>query len=340
MKTGMSQRAAAMLRDVSIEIIQRCFNHCLHCSSCSTEQSPEILPLSVLVPLIDGLFELRVDKICLSGGEPLLHPDVVEIVREIAAHQVRADIYTCGVVPQDGISAAVSEEMLYSLKDAGLNTLIFNLPSLREETYDFITQSRGHLPLVLESIRHAAACGISAEIHFVPMKPNVSEAAQVVRFAQREGIRQVNFLKLMPHGRALEKIGQILPDDEELAALRDQLLHLDSGGTSIRIGLPLLEGDQSPPCHAVREKLYIRFDGRVFGCEAFKYLTFRDERNAEILPDSIRERNIQSIYRRSPYLERSLDLVSTYQGVRCGCENCPVQKYIKNRSVCDELFHS
>lgn len=320
----------------SIEIIQRCFNHCLHCSSCSTEWSTAILPLPVIVRLISGLHALKISKICLSGGEPLLHPDVVEIVQEITERQIRADIYSCGIVARDGAPMPIPDELLQLLKRAGLSTLIFNLPSIQEETYNFITQSKDRLPLILESIRRTIDCGIMAEIHFVPMKPNVNEAAQVVEYARKEKIQQVNFLKLMPHGRAKKNMNQILLSDDEIAALQSHLIHLGKGGGAIRIGLPLMEANTAPPCHAVKEKLYIRFDGCVFGCEAFKYITFRDEQNAEILPDSIWEQDIQNIYQHSAYLKRSLGLISTYEGTQYGCENCPVQKYIKDRSLCDE----
>lgn len=325
-----------MLGDASIEIIQKCFNHCLHCSSCSTEWSTTILPLPVIIRLISGLHEMKINKICLSGGEPLLHPDVVEIVQEITERQIRADIYSCGIVVQDGAPMAIPDEMLQLLKRAGLSALIFNLPSIHEETYNFITQSKDRLPLVLESIRRTIASGIMAEIHFVPMKPNVNEVAQVVEYAQKEKIQQVNFLKLIPHGRALKNMDQILLSDDEIVALQGQLLHLERGGGAIRIGLPLMDANHAMPCHAVREKLYIRFDGCVFGCEAFKSITFRDEQNTEILPDSIWKQDIQDIYQHSDYLKRSLGLISTYEGTQCGCENCPVQKYIKNRSLCDE----
>lgn len=330
------QEASTTLEDVSIEIIQRCYNHCLHCSTCSTEWSTTILPLPVITRLISGLHALKINKICLSGGEPLLHPDIVEIVQEIAEHRIRADIYSCGIVVQDGTPMAIPNRKLELLKRAGVSTLIFNLPSMHEETYNFITQSKGRLPLLLESIRRTIDCGIMAEIHFVPMKPNVNEVARVVEYAQKEKIQQVNFLKLIPHGRALKNADQILLSDDEIVSLQGQLLHLERDGCAVRIGLPLMEANNAPRCHAVKEKLYIRFDGCVFGCEAFKYITFRDEQNAEILPDSIWKQDIQNIYQHSAYLKCSLGLISTYKGTKYGCENCPVQKYIKNRSLCDE----
>src|SRR5699024_6358104 len=93
--------------------------------------------------------------------------------------------------------------------------------------------------------------------------------------------------------------------------------------------LPLSTQGSTPPCHAVKEKLYIKFDGSVFGCEAFKYVTFYDEHGAPVLPDNILEKDVEKIYKNSEYLKRSIKLVDSYEDCHIDCENCPVQKYLK-----------
>ena len=66
-----------MIKDVSIEITQKCVNHCIHCSSCSTEECTMMLQLDTLRRVIQGLHRLKVERVCLSGGEPFLHPETV-----------------------------------------------------------------------------------------------------------------------------------------------------------------------------------------------------------------------------------------------------------------------
>ena len=267
------QGVATMYKDVSIEIIQKCFNQCLHCSSCSSERSVAKLSLPVILQLIADIRDLGFDRICLSGGEPLLYPNIVEVVQAITNQNMRADIYSCGIIEKNGDFASIPEETLSLLKRAGLKAMIFNLPSIHSEVYDLITQSKNRLPLVLKSIEQAILQGISAEVHFVPMKLNINEAMEVVEYAKKANIQQVSFLKLMPHGRALENIKQIALNDDDIMMLQRKLLKLKREGSAIRIGLPFMQQSNAPPCHAVREKLYIRFDGCVFGCEAFKYIT-------------------------------------------------------------------
>lgn len=322
-----------MIKDVSIELIQKCVNHCIHCSSCSTEDSVAMLDIDTMRRVISALHGLKVERICLSGGEPFLHPDLLEIVRQIADCGMTVDIYSCGILKETGTPEPLSVERLSLMKDAGLRSLLFNVQSVDESTYDRITQSKGHFPLLQMSIAHAITCGIRTEIHFVPMRQNVNEAEEVIRFAEQTGIKQVNFLKLVPHGRAQENAQSLMINDEELAALCSRLADLQAQGKSIRLGLPLSIQGNTPPCHAVRKKLYIKFDGSVFGCEAFKYIRFKDENGSPVLPSNLMEKNIEEINYNSEYLKRSLKLVEHYEACKIGCENCPVQKYLKDEEL-------
>lgn len=326
-----------MIKEVSFEIIQKCMNRCLHCSSCSTETSTAMLRLPDIHRIITGLCDLNVTRICLSGGEPLLHPDIVKIVQQITDCHIAADIFSCGIVEENGGHAAVPIELLRALRTAGLKTLLFNLPSPHEEIYHFITQSTDHFRLLRKSIDNAIACGIRTEIHFVPMRVNIQDVAAVVEFAERIGIQQVNFLKLVPHGRARENLKELLLDDTAVANLKARLMEMKGAGRSIRIGLPLSTSGDAPACHAIKEKLYIKFDGAVLGCEAFKYITFQGEDGTPVVPDSIFDRDIRQIYQESDYLKRSLQLVNRYESCEVGCENCPVQKFIKERDRSYEL---
>lgn len=320
-----------MIKDVSIEIIQKCVNRCIHCSSCSTEDSVAMLDLDTVRRVIRGLQGLKVERVCLSGGEPFLHPDLVEIVRQIANCGMTVDIYSCGIRTEACTPEPLSVELLSLMKDAGLRSLLFNVQSVDEPTYDCITQSKGHFPMLRESIANAITCGIRTEIHFVPMRQNVHEVEDVIRFAERMGIEQVNFLKLVPHGRAQENVQRLMISDGELVALCSRLADLQAQGKSIRLGLPLSIQGNAPPCHAVKEKLYIKFDGSVFGCEAFKYIQFLDRNGIPVLPGNILEKDIKEICHNSEYLKQNLWLVEHYEICRIGCENCPVQKYLKER---------
>ena len=141
-----------MIKDVSIEIIQKCLNNCLHCSSCSTSKSTAILSKNDVAKVVDGLCTLGVQRICLSGGEPFLHPDVSEIIGYISQKGIIIDVYSCGILGNEDAPTALSLTYLKKLKSVGLKSIIFNMPSASEKTYDFITKTTGHFSLLIESV--------------------------------------------------------------------------------------------------------------------------------------------------------------------------------------------
>lgn len=315
-----------MIKDASIEIIQRCANRCIHCSSCSGIECSTMLDCNTISSVLTGLKKLGASRICLSGGEPFLHPDIIEIIKCISDLNMIADIYTCGIVEEDGNSTALSRDLLTAAKNAGARSLIFNMQSTNEETYDYITQSKHHLPLLYESISNAIECNLDTEIHFVPMSCNIGDVIEVIEYAEKAGVKQVNFLKLVPHGRADKYRDEITPTDAALEVFCKEITGLINAGKHLRIGLPLSENDGKHPCHAVTGKIYIKFDGSVYGCEAFKYLCFKDEQSNRVLPDNIKTADIVDIYKTSAFLKKSMELVSIAADCMVDCENCPVQK--------------
>ena len=317
-----------MKKDLSIEILKKCPNLCLHCSSCSDMNAEQIIEYEKICELVDGSVKLDVKRICLSGGEPFLHPDVLKIIAYIKNKDIEVNVYTCGVITKDGLPVGLSKELLGEAKKLGLTKLMFNLQSVNENTYDKIVGVAGNFPKVKESIKRAMECGINSEIHFVPMKMNHLEINDVIDFAVQNGIECVSFLKLVPHGRATNNKDKILLDEKELEFVKNTLYEQKLKGKPIRIGIPLSKSQESEKCHAIHGKLYVKYNGDVFGCEAFKYLDLPNTSDG-IKPDNIYDKDIVEIYYSSLFLKCSRELIKDYNREISNCETCPVQKYIR-----------
>ena len=319
-----------MLEDISIEIIKKCPNLCLHCSSSSTMNSHTILPFSLLKSVINGLSYLGAKRLSLSGGEPFFHPEIFKIVHFATTVNLDVNIYSCGVIEKKGKLSCISIEDFEHLKRNGINQVMFNLQSTKEHIYNKITNTSNHFPFVIESIKNAVKVGICSEIHFVPMKINQNEINDIIKFGEATGIKQVSFLKLVPHGRAVQNLNKIILSKEEDLLIQETLHRAKLNGAKIRIGIPLSKPSDCNTCHAVSEKLYIRYDGFVFGCEAFKYIDFNSEKDNLIVPNNIYEMSIEKIVANSSHLKKSQELVSRYQFIGCASESCPVQKHLKS----------
>lgn len=318
-----------MLNDVSLEILQKCLNNCLHCSSNSCHNSKAILRLDTIKQIVDDVVFLGAKRLCLSGGEPFLHPDIVETIEYATQKGLIVDVYSSGIVGEHDLEKSISKEMLWKCKKSGLNRIMFNVQAADSEVYDTIMNTKGKYDLLIQSITNAGECQIDTEIHFVPMKQNYNQVTNVVKLAEQLNVCCVSFLRLVPHGRAKDNKEKIMLCDDELRNIQKELYCVKGTGKKVRIGLPLSYADVETKCHAVREKLYIKFDGSVYGCEAFKYIKFFTEDMEEIIPDNVLHNRIREIYSNSLFLNKSIELVDRYSEDCIGCENCPIQKFLR-----------
>jgi len=307
-----------MIEDVSFEILNRCLNCCLHCSSCSSIKGTDIFSLDKIKDIVKQLTEIRVKRICLSGGEPFLHSDLIEIVKYISERNILCDIYSSGVTMTNGLINSISIETFRLLKDVGLHRVMFNMQAMDEEIYDNIMGTGGNQNFLLRSIENAIACEIEVEIHFVPMKQNICQIEKILNYANQVGICQISFLKLVNHGNAKSNNLELSINDD--TTLRKKLADLSSTNKKIRIGIPLTYGKIIYDCHALIKKIYIKYDGSLYGCEAFKHIAFEG-----VAVPNVYSESISTIITCSDYFQKSSELLCEY---RNGNNNCPVQNYI------------
>lgn len=270
---------------------------------------------------------LGVERVCLSGGEPFLYKDLENIVSYVNQLGIEVNIYSSGIVENEGKITYISPQKFETLKKLGLSKVMFNMQSSDETTYDKITGTKGRFSIIKKSLRNAINAGIYTEIHFVPMKLNVNDIDDVIRFSKDIGIDKVSFLKLVPHGRAKENRKFLQLSSEETIHLKQKLDDINS--ENIRIGIPLSLNFESNFCHAASSKLYIKFDGTVYGCEAFKYIQQLDNNNNGIQPCNIFEQSLLDIYNNSEYICATRNFVKKYSSINSRCESCPVQKFLE-----------
>lgn len=315
-----------MLKEISIEVIRKCPNNCVHCSSLSSEECREIISVEKFKEVIDGVKELGLNTVCFSGGEPFLHPDIVEMIDYVHNKELNCYIYSSGIY-LDCMKNRISipEEILDRISGK-ITKIIFNIEAVDECTYDVIMGTRGCFHLLEQSIKDAIDRKIVVEGHFVPMKFNKNQIEHVVDFCEKSGVSKVSFLRLVLHGRALNNREHLLLSQAELKDVEERLIKLCKSKSSyIRIGVPLLGETNEVHCEAANGKLNIRYDGNVYPCEVFK--NHRVDILDDIKPGNIFEEKIEKIYKDSKYLQKVRTLVERFSRGNC-CENCVGQYYM------------
>lgn len=87
-----------MLKDLCFEIIHTCPNNCKFCSSNSSIGATKIISLDTFKKTIAHFMENGgIEEISISGGEPFLHPDIMEMIRFCKSLNIRTVIFTSGI---------------------------------------------------------------------------------------------------------------------------------------------------------------------------------------------------------------------------------------------------
>lgn len=315
-----------MLKEISIEIIRKCPNNCVHCSSFSNIKCKEIIDLPIISEMVNDAKLLGAKTICLSGGEPFLHPDIIDIVSHISACGLECYIYTSGIVINEDKYCSLSKDVLNNIVGK-VSKLIFNVEASSEATYNKVMGTTGCFDLLKESIKKAVNLSIVTEAHFVPMKININEIKETLLLCEQLRVSKISFLRLVAHGRAFENEAELMLDEIEMKYLKKLLVEIErSSGLSIRVGVPFSDNQDKTKCEAAKGKLNIKYDGSVFPCEVFKNDRVNFKRKG-LFAENINQKRLLDIYKDSEYLKFVRNYVETYT-CNHNCDNCVGQYLI------------
>lgn len=285
-----------MLRELCFEIIEKCTNKCLFCSSCSSIEKDKIINFEIFKNVIDHFYnEYGSFELSLSGGEPLLHESIIEMIEYCSKKGIKTTVYTSGVVLNNIVSltkgnyleselkilkklnkekfSAISSEMVYQLKKAGINKIIFDLQTVDYDNYNQLMGTNNNIHCVLKSIILAKKFNITTEIHYIPMKINIQYINDILEICEVGEIDQISFLKFVPQGRGKENKKVLLLSEDEIKEFIKYIEKQEIYTGKIRIGIPLQDQNEHQ-CTAGIDKISIRYDGAILPCPAFKDLPF------------------------------------------------------------------
>lgn len=310
-----------MLNEISIEILQRCPNRCIYCSSHSNPQATHIIPVETIKNVIDDAKSLGCRTVCLSGGEPFLHPQILDIVSYIACNQMDCYIYTSGIYMDEGNRySSIPLEYVESIR--GMATkVIFNVEADSSELYDLIMGTDvGGFELMKKSITDCVSCGLNVETHIVPMKSNYAHLKSIFEMCYQLGVNKVSILRLVLQGRALENIPLVKMNVVESKEVNKLITSFQKEyKDKVRIGLPYSASSCRVYCKAATDKINIRYDGNVYPCEVFKDDLLNKSLGCQ--PDSVLKDSFINIYHKSAYLNAVRDRIAAFKKMD-GDETC------------------
>lgn len=287
-----------------------------------------MLSYEQVVRAVDDAIALGAQSISLSGGEPFLHSDVFKIIDYISTKELRCLVYSSGIVlDKDGTPRCLSDDTLLNIKGK-VAKLIINVEAAEEETYNTIMGTNfGGFQMMQDTIRKAVSIGITVEAHVVPMKLNIQQLPKIINLCNNLGISKVSFLRLVVQGRAVNNRRRILLLKEETIFVKYLVAtEAKSSKSKIRLGIPFGDCAKRINCMTGIVKLDVRYDGKVYPCEAFKNDNLSHLINADA--ESICNKSLRDIYHSSAYLIQVRQLLDDYQNKET-CETCMNQYFSK-----------
>jgi cyclic pyranopterin phosphate synthase len=234
------------LRNLRVSVTDRCN---LRCAYCMPEEDYVWLPREAILHfeeisrLVDVFIGLGVDKVRLTGGEPLLRRDVPALIRLLAVKPALRDL----AITTNGVLLA---EQAPALRAAGLHRVTISLDTLQPARFAALTRRTTHAR-VLEGIRSVPRAGFTGtKLDTVVMRGvNDDELADLIEFG-RTVPAEVRFIEYMDVGGATRwSMDQVVSRAEMLERLARRY-----GGVE-----PVVEESSAP---ADRYRLP---DGTVFG---------------------------------------------------------------------------
>jgi cyclic pyranopterin phosphate synthase len=160
----------------------------------------EVLTIEELDRMCNAFIRMGVKKIRLTGGEPLVRRDIMELIRSLS-FQLRSGALSELTLTTNGTQLAKHAD---GLAAAGIRRINVSLDSLQPDVFNSITRW-GKLPVVLNGLMAAKAAGLKVKINTVALKGvNHTELSDLVEWAGSHGF-DIAFIEVMPMGEMGEK---------------------------------------------------------------------------------------------------------------------------------------
>jgi cyclic pyranopterin phosphate synthase len=185
------------ITDLRLSVTDRCNYRCVYCRAGNDGAQYSELPLEEYARILRVFVSLGIEKVRLTGGEPLLRAGLLELVRETARLK---PAFSDG--PLD-IALTTNGHLLAPLakplKDAGLSRITISMDAVDPETFTRITRVPGSFERVQAGIRAAQDAGLGpVKINCVLLRGfNDSQIEAFAEFSRRERVI-VRFIEFMP----------------------------------------------------------------------------------------------------------------------------------------------
>jgi len=229
------------LHSLIFEVTQDCNHACNYCYN--VWRGPQTTPYPrgqldtarTLELLGKALVETRCFHVTLTGGEPLLRPDLLQIIEFLQQRRVQATLISNGHL--------LDETMALALVERGVGLFELPLLSHRREVHDALSGVQGAWDAVLAAMANVRLLHGQVIAAFVATRQNIEHIYETVRLAFAFGARGVMFNRFNPGGRGREHLAELLPTVDEV-----RVALVAAEAAAVEFGIPISCSIPIQPC--------------------------------------------------------------------------------------------
>ncbi len=201
--------SANSFRSLAIEITKKCNLRCAHCYLPAGDAAEDELTTEEIKDLMKSAKELGAKSVSIGGGEPLMRPDYIDIIKYALSLDLLVALGTNGTLIDDEIAETLSKLPI---------KIQISLDGVRKETHDRI-RGNGSFESAVRGLDNLIEKGMGKDIviAFTPTRINVEDVPELIEFALGKGIPVIQFPPLASSGRAKARWDELrLSDDKRL----------------------------------------------------------------------------------------------------------------------------
>lgn len=223
MGDSATDRLGRPLRDLRISVTDQCNFRCAYCMpkevfgpDYAFLPKNEILTNDEILALGHSFAQLGIEKIRLTGGEPLLRNDLIPLIGSLSKIDLVKDLSLT-------TNGTLLPRFAKGLKESGLNRINVSLDSLDPSVFKQMSGGRGEPKSVLEGIEAAQKAGLEVKVNMVVKKGvNEREVLPMVRYFRNKRIT-LRFIEYMDVGNSNQwKSNDVLSAKEILDTIRKE----------------------------------------------------------------------------------------------------------------------
>lgn len=194
---GSPSRFSHIFRPVIVwNMTYACNLRCIHCYIRAGMTNHNELKYSEALGLIDQISEVGSPLLILSGGEPLVRRDFMDIVKYASQQDINLVLSTNGTLISNRVASVLAE--------TGFRYIGISIDSPHPEWHNRFRGVEGAFEKTVQGIKNCIGYGLPTGIRFTVTRYNVDEVPGIIDLAIKYGIMRITFYHLSAAGRALD----------------------------------------------------------------------------------------------------------------------------------------